>query len=317
MALRTFFAEGGLIKPLFSHGPVPSYRMLLCAVLAFTLMFAEHRLSFMEDVRAQLTTVVAPVQWAVSLPSKGLAWGSLMLSDQRALVEENQRLRQQLLILSHRVQRMANLTAENVRLRELLNAAPRGEVPYITAELLSLDSDPFTQQMVIGRGRRDGVYVGQPVMDASGLIGQVIAVSAYTSRVLMVADANHAVPVQINRTGRRFIVQGTGKLDTLSVLNVPATADIREGDLLTTSGLGGRFPEGYPVAEVTRVKRDSRHSFATVEARPLAQPERSRHFLLLFPPPLAADMNSEVNADAALRLMEKVSIDTRAQETSP
>ncbi|MEQ7870842.1 rod shape-determining protein MreC [Chromohalobacter salexigens] len=317
MSSRTLSAEGRPIKPLFSHGPVPSYRMLLCAVLAFTLMFAEHRLSFMEDVRAQLTTVVAPVQWAVSLPSEGLAWAALVFSDQRALVEENQRLRQQLLTLSHRVQRMANLTAENVRLRELLNAAPREDVPYITAELLSLDSDPFTQQMVIGRGRRDGVYVGQPVMDASGLIGQVVAVSAYTSRVLMIADANHAVPVQINRTGRRFIVQGTGKLDTLSVLNVPATADIREGDLLTTSGLGGRFPEGYPVAEVTRVQRDGQHSFANVEARPLAQPERSRHFLLLFPPPSSAAVNSEVDLEAALRLMEGVSGGTGAQEATP
>lgn len=274
--------------------------MLLCAVAAFTLMFADHRLPFMDDVRAQLSTVVAPVQWAVSLPSKGLSWAALVFSDQRALVEENQRLRQQLLTLSHRVQRMANLTAENVRLRELLNAAPRDEVPYITADLLSLDSDPFTQQMVIGRGHRDGVYVGQPVMDASGLVGQVIAVSAYTSRVLMVSDANNAVPVQVNRSGQRFIVQGTGKIDTLSVLNVPATADIKQGDLLTTSGLGGRFPEGYPVAEVTQVDRDDQHSFADVVARPLAQLERSRHFLLLFPSPAAAAVTSELAIEAAL-----------------
>ncbi|MCI0508573.1 rod shape-determining protein MreC [Chromohalobacter marismortui] len=276
--------------------------MLLCAVAAFALMFADTRLPFMDDVRAQLSTVVAPVQWAVSLPSEGLSWAALVFSDQRALVEENQRLRQQLLTLSHRVQRMANLTAENVRLRELLNAAPRDEVPYITADLLSLDSDPFTQQMVIGRGRRDGVYVGQPVMDASGLVGQVIAVSAYTSRVLMVSDANNAVPVQVNRSGQRFIVQGTGEVDTLSVLNVPATADIRQGDLLTTSGLGGRFPEGYPVAEVTRVDRDDQHSFANVEARPLAQLERSRHFLLLFPPTAAVAASSDINIGAALRV---------------
>ncbi|WP_281247550.1 rod shape-determining protein MreC [Chromohalobacter japonicus] len=292
------------MKPLFSHGPVPSYRMLLCAVAAFSLMFAEHRLPFMDDVRSQLTTVVAPVQWAVSWPSEGLSWAALVFSDQRALVDENQRLRQQLLTLSHRVQRMANLTAENVRLRELLNAAPRDEVPYITAELLSLDSDPFTQQMVIGRGRRDGVYVGQPVMDASGLIGQVIAVSAYTSRVLMVSDANNAVPVQVNRSGQRFIVQGSGDLNTLNVLNVPATADIKEGDLLTTSGLGGRFPEGYPVAEITQVDRDGQHSFASVEAQPLSQPERSRHFLLLFPSPAAAAVTGDVNIEAALHLMD-------------
>ncbi|APX93674.1 rod shape-determining protein MreC [Halomonas sp. 1513] len=274
-----------LIKPLFSHGPVPGYRMLLCAILAFALMFAEHRFSRMEDLRAQMTTVVAPIQWAVSVPSDVLTWGSLALSDQRALVDENRRLREQLLTLSHRVQRMASLTAENVRLRELLNAAGQTEMPYITAELLSLDSDPFTHQMVIDRGRRDGAYVGQPVMDASGLVGQITAVSAYSSRVLMLADANHAMPVQVNRNGLRFIVQGSGRYDTLNVMHVPDTADIREGDLLITSGLAGRFPAGYPVARVSEVVHDPGQPFARVTAAPVAQLQRSRHFLLLFPPP--------------------------------
>ncbi len=259
--------------------------MLLCAFLAFALMFAEHRFSRMEDVRAQLTTVVAPIQWLVSVPSDVLTWGALALSEQRELVEENRRLREQLLTLSHRVQRMASLTADNVRLRELLNAAPQGEMPYITAELLSLDSDPFTHQMVIDRGRRDGAYVGQPVMDASGVVGQVTAVSAYSSRVLMLADASHALPVQINRNGLRFIVQGTGHYNSLDVRHVPNTADIREGDLLVSSGLAGRFPSGYPVARVTSVEHDPGQPFASVSAEPVAQLQRSRHFLLLFPPP--------------------------------
>ncbi|EPC03801.1 rod shape-determining protein MreC [Litchfieldella anticariensis FP35 = DSM 16096] len=259
--------------------------MLLCAIAAFALMFAEDRFSRMEDLRAQLSTVVAPIQWAVSVPSDVLTWTSLALSEQRELVEENRLLREQLLMLSHRVQRMASLTAENVRLRELLHAARRDDVPYITAELLSLDSDPFTYQMVVDRGRRDGVYVGQPVMDASGLVGQVIAVSAYSSRILMLADASHALPVQVNRNGLRFIVQGTGHYEALDVLHVPDTADIRAGDLLTTSGLAGRFPIGYPVARVVEVEHDPGQPFARVTARPVAQLERSRHFLLLFPPP--------------------------------
>lgn len=259
--------------------------MLLCAIVAFALMFAEHRFSRMEDLRAQLTTVVAPIQWAVSLPSDILTWGSLALSDQRALGEENRRLREQLLTLSHRVQRMASLTAENVRLRELLNAAERTRISYITAELLSLDADPFAHQVVVDRGRRDGVYVGQPVMDASGLVGQVTAVAAYSSRVLTLADANHALPVQVNRNGLRFIAQGVGRYDSLSVVHVPDTADIREGDLLITSGLGGRFPAGYPVASVSEVVYDPGQPFARVIAEPVAQLQRSRHFLLLFPPP--------------------------------
>ncbi len=259
--------------------------MLLCAIAAFALMFAEDRFSSMEGVRAQLSTIVAPIQWAVSMPSDVLTWASLSLSDQRQLVEENGRLREQLLTLSHRVQRMASLTAENVRLRELLGAARHADMPYITAQLLALDSDPFTQQMVVDRGRRDGAYVGQPVLDASGLVGQVTAVSAYSSRVLMLADASHALPVQVNRNGLRFIVQGSGRFDAMHVLHVPDTADIREGDLLVTSGLAGRFPAGYPVATVTRVEHDPGEPFAQVTAEPVAQLERSRHFLLLFPPP--------------------------------
>ncbi|MBB3329971.1 rod shape-determining protein MreC [Halomonas campaniensis] len=250
------------------------------------LMFVDSRFTRMEEIRAQLSTVVAPIQWAVSIPSDVLNWGSLALSDQRALLEENRRLREQILTLSHRVQRMASLTAENVRLRELLEAGDQNDVPFITAELLSLDPDPFAHQMVIDRGRRNGAYVGQPVMDASGLVGQVTAVSAYSSRVLLLADASHALPVQVNRNGLRFIVQGGGRYDALSVLHVPDTADIREGDLLVTSGLAGRFPAGYPVARVAEVVHDPGQPFARVMATPVAQLQRSRHFLLLFPPPV-------------------------------
>ncbi|WP_445005987.1 rod shape-determining protein MreC [Halomonas mongoliensis] len=274
----------------------------MCVLTASALMFADTRFTRMEEVRAQLSTLVAPIQWAVSLPSDILTWGSLALSDQRALLEENRRLREQILTLSHRVQHMASLTAENVRLRELLSASRQGDMPFITAELLSLDPDPFTHQMVVDRGRRHGVYVGQPVMDASGLVGQVTAVSGYSSRVLTVADASHALPVQVNRNGLRFIVRGSGRYDALKVLHVPDTADIREGDLLITSGLAGRFPAGYPVARVAEVVHDPGQPFARVTATPVAQLQRSRHFLLLFPtPPPGADDEAwelELSADA-------------------
>ncbi|WP_280546767.1 rod shape-determining protein MreC [Halomonas sp. 11-S5] len=287
------------MKPLFSHGPLPGYRMLLCVILASALMFVDTRFTRMEPVRTQLSTLVAPVQWLVSLPSDVLNWAALALSDQRALVDENRRLRKQILTLSHRVQRMASLTAENVRLRELLAATRLRDMPYITAELLSLDPDPFTHQMVIDRGRRDGVYVGQPVLDASGLVGQITATSAYSSRVLLLADASHALPVQINRNGLRFILQGAGSYDALNVMHVPDTADIREGDLLTTSGLGERFPPGYPVARVSAVVHDPGEPFARVTAAPVAQLQRSRHFLLLFPPaPPAAPPEGELAAPA-------------------
>lgn len=253
-------------------------------------MFVDTHFTRMESIRAQLSTLVAPIQLAVSLPSDILNWGALALSEQRALVEENGRLREQLLTLSHRVQRMASLTAENVRLRELLDAANEHDDFYLTAELLSLDPDPFTHQMVIDRGRRDGVYVGQPVIDSSGLAGQVSELSAYSSRVLLVTDASHALPVQVNRNGLRFIAQGTGNYHALKVLHVPDTADIRAGDLLVTSGLAGRFPVGYPVARVTEVGHDPGEPFAAVKAEPVARLQRSRYFLLLFPPEAALNV---------------------------
>ena len=289
--------------------------MLLCVILASALMFADARFTRMEPVRAQLSTLVAPIQWVVSLPSDVLNWASLALSDQRALVDENRRLREQILTLSHRVQRMASLTAENVRLRELLAATRQREMPYITAELLSLDPDPFTHQMVLDRGRRDGVYVGQPVLDASGLVGQITATSAYSSRVLLVADASHALPVQVNRNGLRFVLQGAGSYAALNVRHVPDTADIRQGDLLTTSGLGGRFPPGYPVARVSEVVHDPGQPFARVTAAPVAQLQRSRHFLLLFPPaPPAAPPEDGLAAPAlqAARHVGAAAVDEEA-----
>ncbi|MCO7244831.1 rod shape-determining protein MreC [Halomonas sp. Mc5H-6] len=288
------------IKPLFSHGPLPGYRLFFCVLVASALMFVDQRFTRMESVRAQMSVAVAPIQWVVGVPSRVLDWGSLALSDQQALVDENQRLREQILTLSHRGQRMANLTRENAELRRLLGAAQQRDIPFMTAELLSLDNDPFSHQMVVDRGHRHGAYVGQPVIDATGLVGQVTAVSTYSSRVLLVADASHALPVQVNRNGLRFIVQGTGRYDHVKVLHVPNTADIREGDLLTTSGLAGRFPPGYPVARVTKVEHDPGQPFAQVTAEPMAQLKRSRHFLLLSPPPQKPD--DEQHWDDSLRV---------------
>lgn len=280
--------------------------MILCVILASFLMFADQRMSWMEDVRAQISTVVAPVQWIVSLPARGLSLASLALSDQTRLVNENRRLRERLLTLSQRVQRMASLSEDNVRLRELLKATPRQEIPWITAGLLTLDNDPFLQQMIIDRGQQSGVYSGQPVVDSAGLVGQVISVSRYSSRVLLITDASHSVPVQINRNGLRFIARGAGQPGRLTLDNVPNNTDIREGDLLVTSGLTGRFPEGYPVARVSKIVRNAGTPFASVEVHPIAQLDRSRNFLLLFThdrlKPKSHQLSQEA-VDAALQVV--------------
>ncbi|WP_084055360.1 rod shape-determining protein MreC [Carnimonas nigrificans] len=269
------------IKPLFIHGPSPGFRMVLCTILAALLLFVDLRYTWMEKVRTEASTVVAPVQWLVSLPAEAMSWGATAFSSQRALVEENRALREQLTRLSQRSLRMDALTEENVQLRQLMHAAPQQQMQFITSELMRLDNDPFIQQMIVNRGADHGVYQGQPVVDAFGVVGHVVSVGRFSSRVMMISDPSNAMPVQLVRNGLRFVIQGVGGPHHLQLVNVPANADVREGDLLVTSGLGGEFPPGYPVATVTKVESRTNGPFAKVEARPAAQLDRSRDFLML------------------------------------
>lgn len=244
-------------------------------------MFSEHRFSEVANVRSWMTLVVTPVQWAADAPGRTWGWASDSLANRNVLLEENRELKSQTLILAERSQVMSSVIAENVRLRELLNAAQRGELDFITGELIGLNYDPYSQQVIINRGRQDGAFVGQPVVDASGVMGQLISVSPYTSRLLLISDINHAIPVQVNRNGLRFIAQGSGRSEELYLSHVPETADIREGDLLITSGMGGRFPFGYPVAEITKISHQSGEPFMDVIVTSKAQLDRSRYILLL------------------------------------
>jgi rod shape-determining protein MreC len=177
---------------------------------------------------------------------------------------------------------MASLQAENVRLRALLNSSALVRDDVLVAELIGVSPDPERLQLVLNKGEGDGVFLGQPLIDADGLMGQVVEVSSGTSRALLITDVTHAVPVQVNRNGVRAIAEGTGALESLEVRHISSTTDIRKGDLLVTSGLGGRFPEGYPVAVVTHVERDPGEVFVRVLAVPTAALDRTRHVLLVF-----------------------------------
>ncbi|MFK7160990.1 rod shape-determining protein MreC [Marinospirillum sp. MEB164] len=272
------------MKQLFAKGPFLGYRLLGALVLSLTLMFAEHRWAEVAYVRSWATVVVTPVQWAADVPSRFVAWLTDSLTNRNRLLEENRELRSQALQLAERSQAMSAVVAENIRLRELLNAAERVEMDFLTAELIGINYDPFSQQVILNRGRQDGVYLGQPVVDASGVMGQVVSVSPYTSRLLLISDAHHAIPVQINRNGVRLVAQGSGRADRLYLPHVPETADVEEGDLLIASGLGGRFPFGYPVARITQISHQSGEPFLHVVAEPLAQLDRSRYVLLLSHP---------------------------------
>jgi rod shape-determining protein MreC len=248
------------------------------------LLLADLRFSKLDRTRAVLDTLAVPVFWLADIPSRLSYWGDSQLLSREDLVEASERLQRENLILQGRSQQMSSLQAEIVRLRSLLNSTALLRDDVLIAELVGVSPDPARHQVVINKGTDDGIFVGQPLIDANGLMGQIVEVGVINSRALLITDATHSIPVQINRNGVRAIAEGSGMLGRLDIRHVAATTDISVGDLLVSSGLGQRFPVGYPVAEVTEVKRDPGQSFATVLARPLAALDRSRHVLLVFTP---------------------------------
>jgi rod shape-determining protein MreC len=255
---------------------------VLVAVLALLLISADLRLNEMAATRAVFSNLALPFYWLTDLPSRVVDWGRENLLTRSALLEENARLRRESLLLRGQVQQMAALRAENIRLRALLNSTALLQDDVLVAELIGIAPDPARHQVVLNKGTSDGVFVGQPLLDAAGLMGQVVEAGADVSRVLLITDATHAIPVQVNRNGVRAIAEGVGRLDSLELRHVAATTDIRVGDLLVTSGLGQRFPAGYPVAVVDEVVRDPGQAFALVRASPSAALNRSRHVLLVY-----------------------------------
>jgi rod shape-determining protein MreC len=246
------------------------------------LITADLRYNNLETARSLLDRVVAPIYWIAGIPVRVLDWGNANIQSRDQLLDDNEKLSRENLVLEGRSAQMAALRAENARLQSLLNSSALLQDDVLVAELIGVSPDPMRHQLVLNKGASEDVYVGQPLIDADGLLGQVVAVSENSSRVLLITDATHSIPVQVNRNGVRAIAEGTGMLGKLEIHHVAATTDIEEGDLLVTSGLGGRFPAGYPVAVVNRVERDPGQSFATVEARPSAALDRSRYVLLVF-----------------------------------
>lgn len=247
-------------------------------------MTVDHRAQHLESVRAVLSTVVYPVQYAVDLPIQAGRWLGDHLASQQTLLEQNERLRQQQLIVQSKLEKFAELEAENRRLRSLLDSSVHVAERVLIAELMAVDQDPYSRRIVLNKGTRDGVRSGQSLIDANGVLGQVVHTAPFSSTALLITDPSHALPVQINRSGLRSIAVGTGSVNLLELLHIPNNADVRVGDLLITSGLGGRFPPGYPVGRIVSVERDSGRPFAQVTAQPSAKLERNREVLLVLPP---------------------------------
>ena len=247
-------------------------------------MVADARFDKLSTVRSTLATGLAPVYWLGNAPYEFTDWVAGLFENKKDLQQENEDLRARLLILERRALKYAALASENNELRRLMNSSEVLDDRVIVGEVVGVSPDPFSHEVIINKGRRDGLVPGQAILDAHGLMGQVVQSSQLTSRVLLVSDSSHAVPVEVVRNGLRAILLGTGDSDTLDLVHVPDTADIREGDLLVSSGLGGRFPRGYPVAEVSRITKEPGEPFISIEATPKAQLNQSRLVLVVFPP---------------------------------
>lgn len=254
--------------------------MLLILAALFLITLDLNSAKFREG-RNYVNLIITPLQWLVDMPARLADNVSDVVVSRSTLVAENNRLRTEALELEQRVLQNAALTAENRRLRALLNARSRIEPNVRLAELIGVDPNPFQHEILTNLGSQDGIAPGQPALDAGGVMGQVISVTPLISRVMLITDSRAAVPVESVRTGFRSVLLGNGNPDSLELDFVPATTDIRVGDLLVTSGLGGRFPEGYPVAEVSEVTRDPGKSFLVIKAVPTARLDKSRHLLLV------------------------------------
>lgn len=256
--------------------------MIFFVLLSVALMIADTHIRWLDPLRSSAGLVLTPLYWAGDLPGRSLDLARQMLVSRADLLAENEKLRADTLLMQRRLQKLAVLTEQNVRLRELLNSSELLEEQVIVAELLGIDPNPQTHKLLINKGSSHGVYEGQPMLDAQGVMGQVVEVMPYSARVLLLTDSRHSLPVQVTRNGLRAIAGGNGTPGSFELRYVADNADIKEGDLLVTSGMAQRFPAGYPVGVVTSVQRGTGQPFATVLASPAAVLDRSRHFLLVF-----------------------------------
>jgi rod shape-determining protein MreC len=268
-------------RPLFPRGPGLGLKALVLCLLALGVIMTDARTRVLAPVRDGLTWVLQPVLFVAGLPS-ALAGTAEHLQSRESLVEENAILRENQLKLQVEVQKLAALEMENQRLRELLASSAQLEEKVLIAEILSASQDPYREQIVLNKGARDSVYKGQALVDAHGVLGQVMSVAPSTSVALLLTDPNHGIPVEVNRTGLQTIALGRGDGQNLSLPYLPGTADVKVGDLLVSSPLGGRFPAGYPVGTITELRNEPGEHFMEALATPAARLNRGRQALLVW-----------------------------------
>jgi rod shape-determining protein MreC len=267
---------------MFSSGPSLPNRLALALLLSIALILFDHKLDGFGTTRVYLNSFVSPLQYLANLPSQLLNTSTSRFVSHERLFNENAKLINDALLMNGQLQRLTFLKEENDRLRSLLNSPVQDNTRKLVAELMAVDNNPYSHQIVINKGAINGVFEAQPVLDDKGIVGQIMQVSSTNSRVLLIADVTHAIPVRIARNNVRLVVTGSGSLNELLIQHVAHSSDLQIGDVLLSSGLGNVFPEGYPVATITSIIRDESRPFSQVRAKPVAQLDRLKYLLLLW-----------------------------------
>ncbi|MEC8995741.1 MAG: rod shape-determining protein MreC [Pseudomonadota bacterium] len=264
-------------------GVALEYRTLAFLLLSVCIMFADNRFGFLDRVRFGLGYATTPVYWVADIPARVSTWIDDVFVYRTDLLEENEYLREELLVAQQELQLLESLASENSRLLELNDATQAIEGEVVPAEIINISPDPYSKRVLINKGARDGVFAGQPLIDANGLMGQVDEVLPFTSWVLLITDSHHVTPIEVNRNGERALARGSRSTATeLELEFVTQTQDMLAGDLLVSSGMGQIYPKNYPVAEIISVYVDPGQDFASIKAKPLAQINSTRHVMLVF-----------------------------------
>ncbi|VFP78689.1 Cell shape-determining protein MreC [Candidatus Erwinia haradaeae] len=270
------------MKPMFSKTSSLHLNLLIAIILSTIMMIADNRFHTFSSIHSYMNTVVNSLYLLINVPRQMLDYLSQIFTSHHALDLKNKALQNQLMCKNSELLILNHMKKENAHLRALLGSPLREDEHKIITQVISSSANPYMHQVIIDKGRIDNVYEGQPVISDQGVVGQIVSVSKNTSRVLLICDASHALPIQVLRNDLRAIVSGNGCSKELQLEYYPDHTDMRCGDMLVTSGLGGRFPEGYPVAIVSSIKEDNHHGYSIIQARPVADLQHLRYLLLLW-----------------------------------
>jgi rod shape-determining protein MreC len=310
-------------RPLLLGGPALGLRLIVLAAMAAGLMVADHRQHHLAAIRDGIASLAYPIQRAVGAPFEVWATARESFATKAHVESENVKLAADNLVLRLKLLRFDALEQENQRLRAVRESSPRAVQRSLVAEIVRVDLDPFRQRVLVNKGTREGVFRGQAAIDANGIFGQVTRAGPVSAEIILISDPENAIPVAVNRTGVRSIALGTGRSGLLSLPYLPQNADVIAGDLLVSSGLGGVYPPGYPVAKVTAVVRDPAQPLLAVEAAPLAGLDRDPEVLLVWfdsavvEPPLEAEQALEAPAPVIAKPVEAKPAASRPAAASP